>query len=146
MDKFINWGSRWCAWILFPSFSNIFLTLVSTVIWGALKIPSSNIIKKSGRYRRIKMNIKKGNPLLKTIYQTFPDFFFKRIRLLIFFSRSSGSWYFFQAALAPAPAPRGQKNRLRLLTIGLSLAKYFLMKWQHTVRNKNASHISLRSV
>ena len=113
MDKFINWGSRWCAWILFPSFSNIFITLVSTVIWGALKIPSSNIIKKSGRYRRIKMNIKKGNPLLKTIYQTFPDFFFKRIRLLIFFSSSSGSWYFFSSGSGsgskgpkkPAPAP-----------------------------------------
>ena len=46
-----------------------------------------------------------------------PDFFFKRLRLLIFFSQ--WLWlrllvFFFRAA----PAPSGQKNRLRLLTIG----------------------------
>ena len=35
------------------------------------------------------------------------DFFFKRLRLLIFFPSGSGfgSWYFFRAAPAPAPAP-----------------------------------------
>ena len=45
-----------------------------------------------------------------------PDFF-KRLRHLIFFPNGSGSssWYFFQAA--PAPAPRGQKKRFWVLTM-----------------------------
>ena len=49
-----------------------------------------------------------------------PDFFFKRLQLLIFFPSGSGSCFFFKLLRL-----QGDKNtRLRLLTIGLSLPKY----------------------
>ena len=51
-----------------------------------------------------------------------PDFFFKRLRLLIFFPSGSGSWFFFRAA----PAPRIQKQPAP--TGSGSLAKYSFSK------------------
>ena len=58
-----------------------------------------------------------------------PDFFFKRLRLwLLFISQVAPALapgIFFQAAPAPATAPRGQKNPATAPDYWLSLGKYY---------------------
>ena len=65
------------------------------------------VIIKLGKINNIVTNIRAGEPA-NFLLAPAPEFFFKRLRLLILFLSSSGSasWFFFQEA----PAPRRQKH------------------------------------
>ena len=66
-----------------------------------------------------KQGLGAGNFFCGSVPAPAPDFFFKRLWLLIFSQAAPAPGIFFLAA----PAPRGHRNRLRL-HYWLSLAKY----------------------